>query len=39
MFVTDLIRDMLTSPTQRRNALTPEKTVITTRYLANEKIQ
>jgi len=39
-FVTDLIRDMLISQTQRRNTITPEMKVITTlRYLANGKIQ
>jgi len=39
MFVTDLIRDTLISPTQR-NAITPEMKVITTlRYLANGKMQ
>ncbi len=30
MFVTDLIRDTLTSPTPCRNAITPEMEVITT---------
>lgn len=30
MFVTDLIRDALTSLTQRRNAIAPEMKVITT---------
>lgn len=40
MFVTDLIRDALTSPTQRRNAIAPEMKVITTlRYLATGKMQ
>ncbi|KAJ7999549.1 hypothetical protein DPEC_G00195580 [Dallia pectoralis] len=40
MFVTDLIRDALTSQTQRRNAIAPEMKVISTlRYLATGKIQ
>ncbi len=30
MFVTDLTRDTVTSPTQRRNAIAPEMDVITT---------
>ncbi len=30
VFVTDLIRDTLTSPTPRRNAIAPEMDVITT---------
>jgi hypothetical protein len=35
MFVVDLLRDAITSPTRRHNAITPEKKVITTlRYLA-----
>ncbi len=29
MFVTDLLKDMLTSPTLRRNAIAPEMDVIT----------
>ncbi len=41
MFVTDLIKDMLTSPTPRRNAIAPEMDVITTlttlTYLATGK--
>ncbi len=40
MFVTDLIKDMLTSLTLRRNAIAPEKDVITTlTYLATGKMQ
>ena len=40
MFVVDLIRDALTSPTQRHNAILPEMKVITTlRYLATGKMQ
>ncbi|KAK0132297.1 putative nuclease HARBI1 [Merluccius polli] len=40
MFVVDLIRDALTSPTQRHNAISPEMKVITTlRYLATGKMQ
>lgn len=40
MFVVDLIRDALTSPTARSNAITPEIKVITTlRYLATGKMQ
>ncbi len=40
MFVTDLIKDMLTSPTLRRNAIAPEMDVITTlTYLATGKMQ
>ncbi|XP_048852793.1 putative nuclease HARBI1 isoform X2 [Brienomyrus brachyistius] len=40
MFVVELIRDALTSPTQRSNAITPEMKVITTlRYLATGKMQ
>ncbi len=43
MFVTDLIRDTLTSPTPRRNAIVPEMDHITTlttlTYLANGKMQ
>ncbi len=43
MFVTDLIRDTLTSPTPRRNATAPEMDVITTlttlTYLATGKLQ
>ncbi len=40
MFVTDLIKDMLTSPTQRRNAIAPEMDVIMTlTYLATGKMQ
>ncbi len=43
MFVTDLIRDTLTSPTPRRNAIAPEMDVITTlttfTYLATWKMQ
>ena len=39
MFVTDLFRDTLISPTQCRNAIAPEMKVITTlRYLATGKI-
>ncbi len=42
MFVTDLIKDMLTSLTLRRNAIAPEMDVITTlttlTYLATGKI-
>ncbi len=39
MFVTDLIRDMLTSLTLRRNAIAPEMDVITTlTYLATGKM-
>ena len=38
--VVDLIRDALTSPTQRHNALPPKMKVITTlRYLATGKMQ
>lgn len=40
MFVVDLIRDALTSPTHRHNAISPEMKVITTlRYLATGKMQ
>ncbi len=43
MFVTDLIRDTLTSPTPHRNAIAPEMDVITTlttlTYLATGKKQ
>ncbi len=40
MFVVDLIRDALTSPTQRHNAIPPEMKVITTiKYLAPGKMQ
>ncbi len=43
MFVTDLIRDTLTSPTPRRNAIAPEMDVITTltslTYLTTGKMQ
>ncbi len=43
MFVTDLIRDTLTSSTPRRNAIAPEMEVITTlttlTYLATWKMQ
>lgn len=40
MFVVDLIRDALTSPTQCHNAISPEMKVITTlRYLATGKMQ
>ncbi len=40
MFVTDLIRDTLTSPTPHRNAIVPEMDVITTlTYLATGKMQ
>ncbi len=40
MFVSDLIREKLISPTQRRNAIAPEMKVITTlRYLATGKMQ
>ncbi len=43
MFVTDLIKDMLTSLTLRRNAIAPEMYVITTlttlTYLATGKMQ
>ncbi len=35
--MTDLIRDMLTSPTLRRNAVAPEITTLT--YLATGKMQ
>ncbi len=42
MFVTDLTRDTLTSPTPRRNAIAPEMDVITTlttlTYLATGKL-
>ncbi len=40
VFVSDLIREKLTSPTQRRNAIAPEMKIITTlRYLATGKMQ
>ncbi len=40
MFVSDLIKYMLTSPTPRRNAIAPEIDVITTlTYLATGKMQ
>ncbi len=40
MFVTDLIRDTLTSLTPRRNAIAPEMEVISTlTYLATGKMQ
>ncbi len=40
MFVTDLIKDMLTSLTLRRNVIAPEMDVITTlTYLATGKMQ
>ncbi len=40
IFVTDLIRDMLTSLTPRRNAIAPEIDVISTlTYLATGKMQ
>ncbi len=40
MFVTDLIRDTLTSQTLRRNAIAPEMDVISTlTYLATGKMQ
>ncbi len=43
MFVTDLTRDTLISPTPRRNAIAPEMDVITTlttlTYLATGKMQ
>ncbi len=43
MFVTDLIKDTLTSPTPHRNAIAPEMDVITTlttlTYLATGKMQ
>ncbi len=40
VFVTDLIKEKLTSPTPRRNAIAPEIKVITTlRYLATGKMQ
>lgn len=40
MFVVDLLRDAITSPTRRHNVITPEKKVITTlRYLATGKMQ
>ncbi len=43
MFVTDLIKDMLTSLTLRRNTIAPEMDVITTlttlTYLATGKMQ
>ncbi len=43
MFVTDLIRDTLTSPTPHRNAIAPEMEVIITyttlTYLATGKMQ
>ncbi len=39
MFVIDLIRDTLTSPTPRRNAIAPEMDIIATlTYLANGTI-
>ena len=40
LFVTDLIRETLQSPTARNSALTPEmKVIITLRYLATGKMQ
>ncbi len=40
MFVTDLIKDMLTSLILRRNAIAPEMDIITTlTYLATGKMQ
>ncbi len=40
VFVSENIREKLTSPTQRRNAIAPEIKVITTlRYLATGKMQ
>ncbi len=40
MFVTDLIRDTLTSPTPRRNKIAPEMEVISTlTYLATGEMQ
>ncbi len=40
MFVTDIIKDMLTSLTLRRNAIAPEMDVIITlTYLATGKMQ
>ncbi len=43
MFLTDLIKDTLTSPTPCRNAIAPEMDVISTlttlTYLATEKMQ
>ena len=40
LFVTDLVRDRLTSPTNRNQPLTPEmKAVTTLRYLATGKMQ
>ena len=36
MFVVDLIRDALTSPTQRHNAIPPEMKVITTMLLIGQ---
>ncbi len=40
MFVTDFIRDTLTSPTPRRNAIAPEMDVISTlTYWATRKMQ
>ena len=40
IFVTNLVRDALTSDTKRRNPLTPEmKVIITLRYLATGKMQ
>ncbi len=40
MFVTDLIRDTLTSPTPHRNAIAPKMDVITKlTYLATGKMQ
>ncbi|XP_046370447.2 putative nuclease HARBI1 isoform X1 [Haliotis rufescens] len=40
LFVTNLIRDRLTSPTQRNNAITPEmKIAVMLRYLATGKMQ
>ena len=40
MFVVDHIKDALTSPTQRHNAISPEMKVITTlTYLATGKMQ
>lgn len=40
LFVTDMVREVIRSPTQRNKALTPEmKVVLTLRYLATGKMQ
>ncbi len=40
VFVSDLIREKLTSPMQRRNAIAPEmKVIMTLRYLATGEMQ